>query len=1462
MSPRALVIGVEHYPRLQPALAGSRDVPGAVHDALAVYDSLLNTLKLRPQDVSLHLSPRDRPPQEAHPAARAADFATVQRAVGDLREQGGLEPPAQVFVYYSGHGFQVGDGGTTLENDALLCADFENLQRNAYTAFKVGELQAVLRGMGPGQHYFFLDCCRNQVTAEQLVIGTLGINFPRSPRGEAAQFTLYATDAQRVAFANAAGTAFTRALVDGLRGRGRSVKWLPDPEAGPDRERLVVDFSTLQAYVQSRLEGEGQRPAPRLYGDPSLAVLRTVYPPPPEPEVQCRLQVDGVPADVTLLGRLTTGHRPPVSVPLPGGRSGTVKLPPDDYTVEVTGAEYTVTPAWQRVALYDDQEVSFRAQRRLAAEGVPRSVTEPAEVTLTFPRGAAAAWEVRDEAGKVRAALPPGPRPGLATLRLAPGRYQARALEQGKPVFAAAFEVVAGESASVPCAPPLPDDPALRALMQAAGEEGGWARPAEDWGPIADRGLGLWLSLLAAAAYWPEGNRLAALLGPRKDQALPGGGALLLLLAVGQAEAPAARYWPDPPSGGEVVLPLRAVHANLPGLWLAECGAHPGPGLVGWETQRGRHSLAVHALADRATCVVVVDRPPEPPAVRAYWLPLPQRAEQLPPEERPGVYKAREVVRWLETAQDRLAAGLALDTPPSPAPGPLGDLLLAYARLRAGDTAGAEPAVRRLASSFPRLADIAALAKLMGRPGGPARGVPLVREGLLALAPEGPGAGYPPASRLNWAGLWSSWLDWPQRPSPGGSRDSSDPVLAERLIMSRFQHGHALVIGVADYQDPGLKLRVPITLADARGVADALRNPKVAAYPDGQVKLLLDAQATRAGVLAALEGFAQAVRSEDTAFLFFCGHGVLGEDGLYYFTTHDTVLTAGQKARKETGVSAPQLLDLLRQVKAQRLVFLINACFSGHLSPTLGPADVLGAPPSATLGVEVLGTGEGRVLITASRPSQYSFYREDQPHSYFGQALIDGLSGKGVPDSGGYVGLYELYLYLHQSVKAAAGGAQEPVLNIVQGVGPFPVALHSGGAGGTLNPSAIRQTPPPATAVEIIEPAVVNLTFYVTQNFAGLLRPVPANYRAAVLRMLEDYRVVFGGRTTELAALDAFLEQSERRCALLLAPTGRGKTALLIRWLSRVQACGGWTIVFAPISRRYQTATADATLGALAHALAEFHKGNLEGQATSPDQLRPLVADYLRREPTEGRRLLLILDGVDEAVGWKLSRDLFPREISAQTRIIAAARQMANKVRADWLEELGWDPRRTLDLTLPRLDRQDVADILRRMGNPLNALASDVDLIAEITRVSQGDPLAIRLLVLALQDGSLSPGRLTRLPEGLESYLRIWLDELGQHSAQTEAVYRLLGLCATALGPLTADDLLELGADCFRQTVKLRQAIGQVDRFIIGDGSAASGYVFSHPGLQELFAEKLLHQRERDEFQGRFVDYLSVRLRM
>ena len=151
--------------------------------------------------------------------------------------------------------------------------------------------------------------------------------------------------------------------------------------------------------------------------------------------------------------------------------------------------------------------------------------------------------------------------------------------------------------------------------------------------------------------------------------------------------------------------------------------------------------------------------------------------------------------------------------------------------------------------------------------------------------------------------------------------------------MTLFAHGHALLIGVGAYEDTSLD--VPVVRNDAEGIAEALRNPAIGGYPSDQVTLLCNAEATIAGVCDALADLAQRVTPTDTVLVFFGGHGALNTDGTYTFATHETRFV-NERILAGTGLSAPELLALLRAIGAQKMLVLVNTCFSGHLHPRLG----------------------------------------------------------------------------------------------------------------------------------------------------------------------------------------------------------------------------------------------------------------------------------------------------------------------------------------------------------------------------------------------------------------------------------------------------------------------------------------------------------------------------------------------
>ncbi|MBK9941552.1 MAG: caspase family protein [Kouleothrix sp.] len=294
-----------------------------------------------------------------------------------------------------------------------------------------------------------------------------------------------------------------------------------------------------------------------------------------------------------------------------------------------------------------------------------------------------------------------------------------------------------------------------------------------------------------------------------------------------------------------------------------------------------------------------------------------------------------------------------------------------------------------------------------------------------------------------------------------------------------FPTAHALLIGIGSYAHAP-QLNVPITAADARALAAVLRDPQYCGYASERVVQLSDAGATRQGVLDALDTIATQAQADDTVLIFYAGHGVYGDDG-YYLTTHDTRL-AGRKVVPGTGLRDAALIAKLRAIKAKRLLLIVNACHSGEISPVLAPGEepLTGAPLPSNLSAALLGTGAGRVIISACRESQYSFIGPG-PLTLFTQALVDGLQGKGVASSRGYISVFDLYTHLYFALDEAVprlipadlrqryGEKQEPELTILKGVGPFAVALYRGAT--TLGDFEASSTLPEGTAVREVNSA-------------------------------------------------------------------------------------------------------------------------------------------------------------------------------------------------------------------------------------------------------------------------------------------------------------------------------------------------------------------------------------------------------
>ncbi|MBC8077992.1 MAG: caspase family protein, partial [Chloroflexales bacterium] len=189
----------------------------------------------------------------------------------------------------------------------------------------------------------------------------------------------------------------------------------------------------------------------------------------------------------------------------------------------------------------------------------------------------------------------------------------------------------------------------------------------------------------------------------------------------------------------------------------------------------------------------------------------------------------------------------------------------------------------------------------------------------------------------------------------------------ERYVMGSMQNAHALVVGIANYQQ--IRPLPSIVLNDARDIHAVLADPELGAYPFDTVQILLDAQATRVALLTAFAQLAAQSNAESTVFIYLSGHGGRIESGPYageYVLPVDTAYTS-DAALAQTAISGSELTAALRAIPARKLVVVFDCCHAGGLGE---PKDA--SAPTLKAGLperyyDALKAGRGRVILASSR---------------------------------------------------------------------------------------------------------------------------------------------------------------------------------------------------------------------------------------------------------------------------------------------------------------------------------------------------------------------------------------------------------------------------------------------------------------------------------------------------------------
>lgn len=329
----------------------------------------------------------------------------------------------------------------------------------------------------------------------------------------------------------------------------------------------------------------------------------------------------------------------------------------------------------------------------------------------------------------------------------------------------------------------------------------------------------------------------------------------------------------------------------------------------------------------------------------------------------------------------------------------------------------------------------------------------------------------------------------------------------------------------------------------------------------------------------------------------------------------------------------------------------------------------------------------------------------------------------------------------------------------------------------------------------------------------------------------------FGGRARELAALNAFAADPARRYFFVTGFAGYGKSALLANWVSTFKPPPAVAYHF--LSKKVDNSVDSAfCFSNLCEQMMAVH--GLGGDLPDAFRLPDLYQQLLRLPPPPGQRLLVLIDGLDEALGrWTPGPSMFPPGLPDGVQLVFSAREIADR---DWPLSLKLKLDAASVLRLGKLDRPAIDDVLANLK--LAAPLAD-----RLWELSQGDAFYLQDLLADLEAAnSIDPAQLAAYPIGHNEYLKLWWQDA---EVDHKGFKDFMGLLAVARDSLTKAQLAAISPTDELDEWNIDAAAAKAARYVIGD--EARGYRLSHTRIQEFIEAKL--GKGIIVYRNRFVEY-------
>jgi WD40 repeat protein len=277
-------------------------------------------------------------------------------------------------------------------------------------------------------------------------------------------------------------------------------------------------------------------------------------------------------------------------------------------------------------------------------------------------------------------------------------------------------------------------------------------------------------------------------------------------------------------------------------------------------------------------------------------------------------------------------------------------------------------------------------------------------------------------------------------------RTESNPaeIKIELKAVEASSNLYILAIGLNEYKNTRYNLNYG--RADAQAVADAVEQRGRGIFKEIKKRVIFDSEATRPNIEAAFNEIIRQAKPQDAFVFYYAGHGVMSESddknpADFYLVPYEVVrIYGGDGSLTTNGIGARNLREMLKNVRAQKQLIILDACESGGAVETIA---MRGA--SEEKAIMQLARSAGVAVLASAGQDQVATEFSKLGHGVFTYALLKALSGEadGAPKDG-KITIKELEAYINDQVpeltKLYRGKRQDP--NSWTRGQDFPIAIR------------------------------------------------------------------------------------------------------------------------------------------------------------------------------------------------------------------------------------------------------------------------------------------------------------------------------------------------------------------------------------------------------------------------------------